>query len=265
MQKREKLIEERNRAQKLEQKQISLEKKFLSELDRSITKECFRYEEKVFGSAITRSIILIDNELWIKGREKIYINGGYDKTLKVYFELAEFSQKDLEKSIGFSSLEEFKSTQSTKITLDAPKDCRFKLGDIVCYSCDDKFEIILKRTYPGLKSEKWQENFDEERTRTDYENGGKMKVIGFAGEKILLIHDSYDRKFSLVSDSDLIPQQEINDIIFRSFKDVEKDSSEENRRYYDWKILGINDKGQYLKYRGGASIDVYEVEISGKG
>ena len=257
MKTREELIEGRA----LVEKQIISEKEFLSSLNESIGNECFNYKYVSWGVIKSMYIVVLDNKIYVR-EEKIYVNDSYDKTLKVYFKIADFKEKELEESIGFSSLEEFKSTGSTKITVNAPKGCRFKLGDRgVVYSCDNEFNIIFKDTYPGEKSEKWQENFNEERTGSIYENGGEMEVIGFVGKKILLHHDDYG-KFSLASDSDLISQQEINDIIFRSFKNVEEDNSKENKEYYDYKILGIDDNGQYLKYRGGNWLNHIRVKIS---
>ena len=254
---REELIEKRN----LVKNQIILEKEFLSSLNENIGEECFKYEKPCFfsGDKIQYLLVLIDNKIWVR-EKKIYVNGGYDKTLKVYFKIEDFNEKELNESIGFSSLDEFRSTESTKITIDAPKGCMFKLGDKVVHSYDDEFSILFKDNRSEKKSEKWQEKFNEKRTRSTYTNGGKMEVIGFVGDKILLHHDDYG-KFSLASDSDLISQQEINDIIFRSFKNVEEDNSEENKGYYDYKILGIDDKGQYLKYRGGSWLNEIEVKI----
>jgi hypothetical protein len=255
MKTREELIKGRN----LVEKQIILEKEFLRALNESIGNECFNYEYVSWGGMSSLHIMVLNNKIWVR-QEKIYINDSYDKTLKVYFEIADFKEKESKESIGFSSLDEFKSIGAVKITQDAPKGCRFKLGDLVSYSSDDEFEIIFKKEYPKEEFEKWQEKFDETRTQTSYPNGGKMEVIGFVGEKILLHHDDYG-KFSLVSDSDLISQQEINDIIFRSFKNVKEDISQENKGYYDWKISGIDDNGHYLKYRGGHYLDVIRVKI----
>jgi hypothetical protein len=257
MKTREELIENRN----LVEKQTILEKEFLSSLYDNIGEACFKYEKPCFfgGDKIQYLLVLIDNKIWVR-EEKIYVNGGYDKTLKVYFEIADFNEKELKESIGFSSLDEFRSTLSTEITLDAPKGCRFKLGDRVVHSYDDEFSILFKDNHAEEKSEKWQEKFNEKRTNSTYINGGEMVVIGFVGEKILLHHDDYE-KFSLASDSDLISQQEINDIIFRSFKNVEEDNSKENKGYYDYKILGIDDNGQYLKYRGGVYLNEIRVKI----
>jgi len=249
---REELIKNRN----LVETQIILEKEFLSSLHDNIGEECFKYEKScLFGYKIQYLLVVIDNKIWVV-EKKIYVNGGYDKTLKVYFEIADFNEKELKESIGFSSLDEFRSTVSTKITLDAPRGCRFKLGDRVVHSYDDEFSIF----HSEVKSEKWQEKFNEKRTSSTYTNGGKMEVVGFVGEKILLHHDDHG-KFSLASDSDLVSQQEINDIIFRSFKNVEEDNSEKNKGYYDYKILGIDDKGQYLKYRGGSWLNEIRVKI----
>lgn len=250
MKSREELIENRN----MVEKQIILEKEFLSSLYDNIGEECFKYDQYL--------LVLIDNKIWVR-EKKIYVNGGYDKTLKVYFEISDFNEKELKESIGFSSLDEFRSfrsTVSTEITLDAPRGCRFKLGDRVVHSYDDEFSILFKDNHSELKSEKWQEKFSEKRTSSTYTNGGEMEVVGFVGEKILLHHDDHG-KFSLASDSDLVSQQEINDIIFRSFKNVEEDNSEENKGYYDYKILGIDDKGQYLKYRGGSWLNEIRVKI----
>jgi hypothetical protein len=228
-------------------------------LNESIGNECFNYEYVSWGGMSSLHIMVLNNKIWVR-QEKIYINDSYDKTLKVYFEIADFKEKESKESIGFSSLDEFKSIGAVKITQDAPKGCRFKLGDLVSYSSDDEFEIIFKKEYPKEEFEKWQEKFDETRTQTSYPNGGKMEVIGFVGEKILLHHDDYG-KFSLVSDSDLTSQQEINDIIFRSFKNVKEDISQENKGYYDWKISGIDDNGRYLKYRSGHYLSEIRVKI----
>jgi len=257
MKTREEVIENRNLVEKQVEKQIILEREFLSSLEDNIGKECFKYETPFFGNKIL--LVLIDDKIWVR-EEKIYVNGGYDKTLKVYFEIADFNEKELKESIGFSTLDEFRSTLSTEITLDAPRGCRFKLGDRVVNSYDDEFSILFKDNHSEEKSEKWQEKFNEKRTSSLHTNGGKMEVIGFVGEKILLHHDDHEN-FSLASDSDLISQQEINDIIFRSFKNVEEDNSEENKGYYDYKILGIDDKGQYLKYRGGSWLNEVRVKI----
>jgi hypothetical protein len=255
MKTREELIKGRD----LVEKQIILEKEFLRALNESIGNECFNYEYVSWGGMSSLHIMVLNNKIWVR-QEKIYINDSYDKTLKVYFEIADFKEKESKESIGFSSLDEFKSIGDVKITQDAPKGCRFKLGDLVSYSSDDEFEIIFKKEYPKEEFEKWQEKFDETRTQTSYPNGGKMEVIGFVGEKILLHHDDYG-KFSLVSDSDLTSQQEINDIIFRSFKNVKEDISQENKGYYDWKISGIDDNGRYLKYRSGHYLSEIRVKI----
>ena len=262
MKTRKEIIKNRNLVEKQVKKQRILEKEFLSSLEDNIEKECFKYETSFLS--VKECLVIIDDKIWVK-EKKIYINEGYDKTLKVYFGIADFKEKELEESIGFSSLDEFRAALSAEITLDAPKGCRFNLGDIVVNSYDDEFSIILNDDEPrywirGEKYEKWQEKFNEKRTRATYKNGGKKVVIGFVGDKILLGYDDYG-KFSLVSDSDLVSQQEINDIIFRSFKNVEEDNSKENKGYYDYKILGINDKGQYLKYRGGTYINEIFVKI----
>ena len=279
MKTREELIEKRNLLKKQEIEQKKLEKKFLISLNKSIGKECFKNERTSFGEKIQDLLVVIDNKIWSMGEKNIlFYNDGYDKTLKVYFEIEDLKinknglKESIEKSIGFSSLEEFRSTvsTSTKITADVPKGCRFKLGDEVVHSYDDEFNIIFKEdydkgdtyNYSEKKSEKWQEDFDEVRTRSTYTKGGGMEVIGFVGEKILLRHDDYG-KFSLASDSDLISQQEINDIIFRSFKNVEEDNSKENKGYPKYKILGIDDNGQYLKYTSSYhGTNVVDVKIS---
>ena len=124
MKTREEVIENRNLVEKQVEKQIILEREFLSSLEDNIGKECFKYETPFFGNKIL--LVLIDDKIWVR-EEKIYVNGGYDKTLKVYFEIADFNEKELKESIGFSTLDEFRSTLSTEITLDAPRGCRFKL------------------------------------------------------------------------------------------------------------------------------------------
>jgi len=259
MKTRKEIIKNRNLVEKQVKKQRILEKEFLSSLEDNIEKECFKYETSFLSVSVKEWLVIINDKIWVK-EKKIYINEGYDKTLKVYFTKEDFNEKELEEPIGFSSLDEFRSSLSAEITLDAPKGCRFKLGDRVVHSYDDEFSLIFKDDHLEVKYEKWQEKFNEKRTSATYKNGGKKVVIGFVGDKILLEYDDYG-KFSLVSDSDLVSRQEINDIIFRSFKNVEEDNSKENKGYYDYKILGINDKGQYLKYRGGAYLNEIFVKI----